>query len=124
MFSDSILIKTLKNSCLVSRLAYDDDNDVVALMKLTQGDRISLSQQVINFERTLDGLKSMIGASNISRYLARSVVIMSFGSNDYINNYLMPSVYDSSYKYRPPEFANLLLNRYTLQLLVCILTVQ
>lgn len=81
------------------------------------GDRISLSQQVMNFESTLDGLKGIIGASNISHYLARSVAIMSFGSNDYINNYLMPSVYDSSYKYRPPEFANFLLNRYTFQLL-------
>lgn len=50
-------------------------------------------------------------------YLAKSIVFMNFGSNDYINNYLLPAIYSSSYIYNPRDFANLLLNRYTRQLL-------
>ncbi|KAL9234237.1 hypothetical protein vseg_009128 [Gypsophila vaccaria] len=81
------------------------------------GDRFSLSQQVVNFERTLDQLRNLIGAQNMTRYLQRSIAFMSFGSNDYINNYLLPSMYDSSLNYKPPEFANLLLDHYARQLL-------
>ena len=43
---------------------------------------------------------------------------MWFGTNDYINNYLMPLLYDSSFNYKPPEFANLLLTRYAQEILV------
>ncbi|XP_074311488.1 GDSL esterase/lipase At1g71250-like [Silene latifolia] len=80
------------------------------------GARFSLSQQVVNFERTVDQLRNLIGGQNMTRYLQRSVAVMSFGSNDYINNYLLPSIYGSSVNYRPPEFANLLLNHYARQL--------
>lgn len=83
-----------------------------------QGDRFSLSQQVLNFERTLDQLRNMMTGRNMTRYLEKAIAFMSFGSNDYINNYLMSSLYDSSFTYKPPEFANLLLNRYARQILV------
>ncbi|KMT19946.1 hypothetical protein BVRB_1g009920 [Beta vulgaris subsp. vulgaris] len=81
------------------------------------GDRFSLSQQVLNFERTLDQLRSTMTGRNMTRYLEKAIAFMSFGSNDYINNYLMSSLYDSSFTYKPPEFANLLLNRYARQIL-------
>ncbi|EOY16930.1 GDSL-like Lipase/Acylhydrolase superfamily protein isoform 2 [Theobroma cacao] len=80
------------------------------------GARYSLSRQVVNFESTLDQLRTMMG-SNVTNFLAKSIAIMVFGSNDYINNYLMPSIYSSSYTYSPSEFANLLLNHYGRQLL-------
>ncbi|XP_007019704.2 PREDICTED: GDSL esterase/lipase At1g71250 [Theobroma cacao] len=80
------------------------------------GARYSLSRQVVNFESTLDQLRTMMG-SNVTNFLAKSIAIMVFGSNDYINNYLMPSIYSSSYTYNPSEFANLLLNHYGRQLL-------
>lgn len=54
----------------------------------------------------------------MTKYLAKSIAVLEFGSNDYINNYLLPSLYSSSYIYTPPAFANLLLNRYTQQILV------
>ncbi|KAJ0972855.1 hypothetical protein J5N97_020814 [Dioscorea zingiberensis] len=54
---------------------------------------------------------------NFTKYLGRSIAVMVFGSNDYINNYLLPSLYPSSYNYNPEEYANLLLNHYTRQLL-------
>ncbi|KAL1824912.1 hypothetical protein ACET3Z_011690 [Daucus carota] len=80
------------------------------------GDRFTLSQQVVNFETTLDQLRTMMTPANLTRYLAKSVAIMVFGSNDYINNYLMPSLYPSSFQYSPSDFGNLLLNHYARQI--------
>jgi hypothetical protein len=85
-----------------------------------QGERYSLSQQVLNFEATLNQLRTLMNGTTLSQYLAKSIAILVFGSNDYINNYLMPSMYPSSYNYNPSDFANLLLNRYTRQILVFI----
>lgn len=87
-------------------------------MMRMQGQRYSLSQQVLNFETTLNQLKTMISGKNLTDYLGKSIAVLVFGSNDYINNYLMPSLYSSSFTYSPPDFANLLLNRYARQLLV------
>ncbi|KAB2040980.1 hypothetical protein ES319_D02G117900v1 [Gossypium barbadense] len=81
------------------------------------GERYSLRQQVLNFETTLDQLRTMMGRDNLTSFLAKSIAILVFGSNDYINNYLMPSIYASSFNYNPTQFSNLLLNRYAPQLL-------
>lgn len=86
-----------------------------------QGQRYSLSQQVLNFETTLNQLRGMMNGTILTQYLAKSLAVLVFGSNDYINNYLMPSIYSSSYNYSPPEFANLLLNHYARQLVVLII---
>ncbi|CAO2814028.1 unnamed protein product [Amaranthus hypochondriacus] len=81
------------------------------------GDRFSLSQQVINFQNTLNQLRNTMSGRNMTRYLEKSIAFMWFGTNDYINNYLMPLLYDSSFNYKPPEFANLLLTRYAQEIL-------
>lgn len=81
-------------------------------------ERYPLSQQVINFESTLSQLRTMMSPDDLNNYLSRSIAVMVFGSNDYINNYLMPSIYTSSINYNPQQFANLLLNRYARQLVV------
>ncbi|KAF8062120.1 hypothetical protein N665_1204s0009 [Sinapis alba] len=81
------------------------------------GDRFSMNRQVLNLGTTLSQLRTMMSPQNLTDYLARSLVILVFGSNDYINNYLMPNLYSSSLRYRPPEFANLLLSQYGRQLL-------
>ncbi|KAK4487514.1 hypothetical protein RD792_005838 [Penstemon davidsonii] len=80
------------------------------------GERYSLSQQVINFETTLSQLRSMMTGPNLNQYLARSIAILVFGSNDYISNYLLPTMYPSSFNYNPSQFANLLINHYGRQL--------
>ncbi|KAI8526500.1 hypothetical protein RHMOL_Rhmol12G0001600 [Rhododendron molle] len=80
------------------------------------GDRYSLSQQVINFETTLSQLRTMMSGDALTQYLSRSLAVFVFGSNDYINNYLLPSMYPSSYTYNPSDFANLLLNHYARQI--------
>jgi hypothetical protein len=83
-----------------------------------QGQRFSLTQQVLNFEATLMQLRTIVNGTSLSQYLAKSIAILVFGSNDYINNYLLPSLYTSSFNYNPTDYANLLLNRYTRQILV------
>ncbi|KAI3758752.1 hypothetical protein L6452_06324 [Arctium lappa] len=80
------------------------------------GDRYTLNQQVVNFETTLGQLRAMMNPADLTQLLSDSVVVMVFGSNDYLNNYLMPTVYTSSRTYTPEAFANLLLNHYARQL--------
>ncbi|CAK9161133.1 unnamed protein product [Ilex paraguariensis] len=80
------------------------------------GDRYSLSEQVVNFETTLRQLRTMMSGANLTQYLAKSVAVMVFGSNDYINNYLLPALYPSSNISSPSEFANILLNAYARQI--------
>ncbi|CAH9091862.1 unnamed protein product [Cuscuta epithymum] len=79
-------------------------------------ERYTLSQQVVNFESTLSQLRTMMPPANLSSYLSKAIVVLSIGSNDYINNYLMPYVYTTSSNYSPTQFANLLLNHYARQL--------
>ncbi|KAI3450956.1 hypothetical protein Pfo_007621 [Paulownia fortunei] len=81
------------------------------------GERFSLSEQVENFESTLNRLKSQMEDEELSNYLTKALVIMALGSNDYINNYLQPSFYTTSYIYSPREYVDLLINRYTRQIL-------
>lgn len=81
-------------------------------------DRYTLSQQVINFESTLSQLRTMMSPGDLNTYLSRSIAVMVFGSNDYINNYLLPSLYSTSINYNPQQFSNLLLNHYARQLVV------
>ncbi|CAI0556072.1 unnamed protein product [Linum tenue] len=82
------------------------------------GQRYSLRQQVANFETTVYQLRTTVGmgGGNLSDFLGKSMAVLVFGSNDYINNYLMPAIYSSSFNYSPPQFANLLLNNYARQL--------
>ncbi|XP_047339530.1 GDSL esterase/lipase At1g71250-like [Impatiens glandulifera] len=80
------------------------------------GQRHSLSQQVINFQSTMSQLRRMMSPNNFTQHMSRSIGILVFGSNDYINNYLLPLMYSSSYSYTPQTYANLLLNHYTRQI--------
>lgn len=73
---------------------------------------------MINFESSMNALRDEMGPTNLTQYLSRSIAMMVFGSNDYLGNYLMPLLYNSSYNYNPQDYANLLLNHYTRQILV------
>ncbi|XP_077251459.1 GDSL esterase/lipase At1g71250-like [Tasmannia lanceolata] len=79
-------------------------------------ERFSLNQQVLNFESNLDDLRNQMGGRNLSEYLAKSIAVMVLGSNDYINNYLVLPLYNTSLVYTPQAYANLLLNHYSRQL--------
>ncbi|CAA7052313.1 unnamed protein product [Microthlaspi erraticum] len=81
------------------------------------GERYSLTQQVVNLETTLSQLRTMMSPQNFTDYLSKSLVVLVFGSNDYINNYLLPNLYATSSRFTPPDFAYHVLTQYARQLL-------
>ncbi|TVU43692.1 hypothetical protein EJB05_10180 [Eragrostis curvula] len=77
--------------------------------------RIPFNEQISNFESTVSQIAGAIGAAAASRHLAQSIVFVGMGSNDYLNNYLMPN-YDTRRRYTPQQFADLLVRQYAGQL--------
>ncbi|KAI8526529.1 hypothetical protein RHMOL_Rhmol12G0003900 [Rhododendron molle] len=53
--------------------------------------RIPFNQQIKNFENTLDQITGNLGAVELAQALGRSIFFVGMGSNDYLNNYLMPN---------------------------------
>lgn len=51
-------------------------------------------------------------------YLGKCIYYVGMGSNDYLNNYFMPTIYRTSYQYTPKTYATNLLQEYTQQLSV------
>ncbi|VVB13718.1 unnamed protein product [Arabis nemorensis] len=80
------------------------------------GERFSMRRQVENFEKTLMEIKRT-KESTVKEYMAKSLVVVSLGNNDYINNYLKPSLFLTSSIYDPTSFADLLLSNFTTHLL-------
>ncbi|MED6118935.1 hypothetical protein PIB30_007440 [Stylosanthes scabra] len=54
---------------------------------------------------------------NLSQYLTKSLAIVNHGNNDYINNYLLPGLYSSSFLYDPTTYADMLIKQYKTQIL-------
>ncbi|KAL5982884.1 hypothetical protein ACLOJK_016963 [Asimina triloba] len=77
--------------------------------------RIPFNQQIRNFETTLAQLNSRLGADQVRRSIGRSVFFIGLGSNDYLNNYMMPN-YPTRRQYNGQQFADLLIQQYTTQL--------
>ncbi|XP_031501794.2 GDSL esterase/lipase 7-like [Nymphaea colorata] len=80
--------------------------------------RVSFNQQLALFEKAIEFEYSLLfqEPQALSRYLARSIFALVFGSNDYINNYLMPKLYLSSSLYDPDSYAELLVQAYAQQM--------
>ncbi|KAK7263824.1 hypothetical protein RJT34_31421 [Clitoria ternatea] len=81
------------------------------------GYRYSLNQQVVNFQSTLNQYRATMNASALSRYLGKAITIIVTGNNDYLNNYLLPGLYNTSYSYTAEQFGNLLVNSYARQIM-------
>ncbi|XP_026440958.1 GDSL esterase/lipase 7-like [Papaver somniferum] len=75
---------------------------------VTIGDNLSLEEQVNYFTKTvkIDLPKIFKTRQKISQYLSKSIFVISIGSNDYINNYLQPALYNSSKIYNPQQYAD------------------
>lgn len=86
-------------------------------LDLLQVGRIPFNQQIKNFENTLDEITDNLGAPDVAQALAKCIFFVGMGSNDYLNNYLMPN-YDTKNRYNAHQFATLLLQQYTQQLTV------
>ena len=80
--------------------------------------RIPFDQQIHNFETTLNQVASKSGgAVTIADSVARSLFFIGMGSNDYLNNYLMPN-FPTRNQYNAQQFGDLLVQQYTNQLTV------
>ncbi|KAJ7982743.1 GDSL esterase/lipase [Quillaja saponaria] len=77
--------------------------------------RIPFGQQIKNFETTLDQITDNLGADDVATALAKSIFFVGMGSNDYLNNYLMPN-YPTKNQYNAQQFADLLAQQYNQQL--------
>nr|XP_043617306.1 GDSL esterase/lipase At1g71691-like [Erigeron canadensis] len=77
--------------------------------------RIPFNQQIKNFEDSLDQISGNMGPAGVSQMLSRSLFFVGMGSNDYLNNYLMPN-YNTRNQYNGQQFADLLSKEYTTQL--------
>ncbi|CAA0839282.1 GDSL esterase/lipase [Striga hermonthica] len=76
------------------------------------GRLVPLREQISNFESTLNQLKDQMQTEDLSDYLAKAIVFLDMGSNDYLNNYLFPFEHQSSKSNSPQEFADLLVKQY------------
>ncbi|KAM7509372.1 hypothetical protein LguiA_019825 [Lonicera macranthoides] len=77
--------------------------------------RIPFNQQIHNFENTLDQITDNLGAVNVAQAIARCIFFVGMGSNDYLNNYLMPN-YPTRNQYNGQQYADYLTQQYTGQL--------
>ncbi|KAH9781365.1 GDSL esterase/lipase [Citrus sinensis] len=76
---------------------------------------IPFDQQIRNFQNTLDQVTDNLGASDVSNAIARCIFFVGMGSNDYLNNYLMPN-YNTKNQYNAQQYADLLVSEYSRQL--------
>ncbi|XP_030444843.1 GDSL esterase/lipase At1g29660-like [Syzygium oleosum] len=79
------------------------------------GDRISLNHQLQNHLVMISRIREMLGA-DAATYLNQCAYTIWMGSNDYINNYLMPDIYPTSKLYTPVQYADVLIEQYKQQL--------
>ena len=56
-----------------------------------QGERFSFSKQIENFGITKRELQNQLSDTDLKHYLEKALAVLILGSNDYINNYLIPS---------------------------------
>ncbi|KAG8085627.1 hypothetical protein GUJ93_ZPchr0010g7667 [Zizania palustris] len=77
--------------------------------------RSPFNEQIKNFEATLDQITGKLGAGRAAQSLARSIFYVGMGSNDYLNNYLMPN-YNTRNEYNGDQYSTLLVQQYAKQL--------
>ncbi|CAI0560496.1 unnamed protein product [Linum tenue] len=79
--------------------------------------RISLSRQIELFQGTQQLIADKIGKEEADKFFQDGRYVVALGSNDFINNYLMP-VYSDSWKYNDQTFIDYLMETLGAQLKV------
>ncbi|PWA73953.1 SGNH hydrolase-type esterase domain-containing protein [Artemisia annua] len=74
--------------------------------------RIPFNEQIQHFEDSLDQITGNLAAADAAKVLSHSLFTVGMGSNDYLNNYLMPN-YQTRNQYNGQQFADLLSKEYT-----------
>lgn len=81
------------------------------------GYRIYLGKQLENHKVTMSRVADILGDANSAKnHMNKCLFIVGIGSNDYINNFLMPETYPSSRLYSPSQYATILIQQYSQQL--------
>ncbi|XP_030971528.1 GDSL esterase/lipase At5g45670-like [Quercus lobata] len=81
------------------------------------GGRISFSGQVKNYQNTVSQVVNLLGnEDSAANYLSKCIYSIGLGSNDYLNNYFMPTFYSTSSQYTPEQYADVLIDQYNQQL--------
>lgn len=79
-----------------------------------------MREQIARFGRTVQVISRRYfrgDYSGLMGYLSKCIIVSGLGSNDYLNNYFMPS-FSTSTVYTPKAFATSLLEDYSSQLTV------
>jgi phospholipase/lecithinase/hemolysin len=81
------------------------------------GGRISFSEQVKNYQNTVSQVVNLLGnEDSAANYLSKCIYSIGLGSNDYLNNYFMPTFYSTGNQYTPEQYADVLIDQYNQQL--------
>ncbi|XP_047072219.1 GDSL esterase/lipase At5g45670-like [Lolium rigidum] len=81
------------------------------------GQRIPLGGQLQNYQTAVQQLVNILGdEDSAANHLSQCIFTVGMGSNDYLNNYFMPTVYGTSRQYTPEQYADVLANQYAQQL--------
>ncbi|KAJ0043234.1 hypothetical protein Pint_18914 [Pistacia integerrima] len=82
------------------------------------GKCLHLEEQFDLFEKTVNSeLPSHFNnPEKLADYLSKSIVAVAIGSNDYINNYLETTLFNTSQRFAPEPFAQLLVDSLSQQL--------
>ncbi|GJN17677.1 hypothetical protein PR202_gb04766 [Eleusine coracana subsp. coracana] len=83
------------------------------------GQRISFGGQLQNYQQAVQQLVSILGdEDSAASHLSQCIFTVGMGSNDYLNNYFMPTIYSTSQQYTPEQYADALIQQYSQQLRV------
>jgi hypothetical protein len=86
-----------------------------------QGFVISLGLQLKNHRITFSQIADKLGSvDKAQQYLNKCLYYVNIGSNDYINNYFLPQYYPSSHIYNTEQYAEVLIQELSSNLLVYI----
>ncbi|XP_011014567.1 PREDICTED: GDSL esterase/lipase At1g29660-like [Populus euphratica] len=80
------------------------------------GELFTMNAQLFNHNITVSRIAKILGSEEVARkYLSQCIYVSDMGHNDYLNNYFLDG-YNSSKKYTPEKFAQLLIETYETQL--------
>ncbi|GAB4827117.1 hypothetical protein Ancab_034004 [Ancistrocladus abbreviatus] len=80
------------------------------------GDRIPMDVQLQNHRNTISRIARMLGNDSTTGHLNKCLYSVNAGSNDYMMNYYMPTVYPTSRNFTTQQYTDALIAQYTGQL--------
>ncbi|XP_076948615.1 GDSL esterase/lipase At1g29670-like [Bidens hawaiensis] len=81
------------------------------------GDRINLDMQLLNHATIVQRVSQLQRNKTFTNeYIKKCIYLVNIGSNDYVNNYLMPNSYPTGRMYTPDQYATILIRQYSKKL--------